>query len=609
MTEKYKKYKKIVNTPQQWMHGKFHTIKDWTPDNNWWQLVRVPGATVAFNLYLLLWLFTKVGFENSLIEKMDEINEKKQVNNKSTSLFSRTVNAIKRNKKNSPTASAFIAYYMVLLSLVIGGKSMYDKYDDDIQNIIKELRIRKHFDGEIENLMLDPNADEDTWRQYTEAVHPYVVSHIFSSEGVILDSYDDNGGKGTLTVGAGFTINDDIHRNFAERVLQRPVSRGVFHITKSEARLLTDAWLREKIYPEIKKQFNVPLDYKLFVILSVAAYNKGSNIFAEGNSGKPVCDAINNREKKEEILRKYLRAFGGVKKTQWAGLANKYGVCVLYDEGYVQDSTLLQAIAEAPYALDKPLKKYQKTNYVEGSVPGRLLLYGKDGRANGLIIPENIENMLLETKTRKTKGTFQEPVMNYLSEDEVYKILHGYMFVVNQEPVVHLQSDDVVVNNETENGKDFDSQYNKAMGLYKQRKYEESISILESLCENYPNNALVHNDLALMYNKIGEYDKAINHAQIIVLKLGDKSQYGAAQYNAAVAYEGKGDLNKALLNYKLALSNGNNAAKGAIKRIKKNMSKQKKKTIAFNAGVLKIKNKQNKHDNNFVYHVDDEYQA
>lgn len=65
--------------------------------------------------------------------------------------------------------------------------------------------------------MLDPNADSAQWRQMTDAVHPYVLSHVISSEGFIRQLYDDNGGRGTLTIGSGFTLNDKVHRDFAKK--------------------------------------------------------------------------------------------------------------------------------------------------------------------------------------------------------------------------------------------------------------------------------------------------------------------------------------------------------------------------------------------------------
>jgi prophage maintenance system killer protein len=117
----------------------------------------------------------------------------------------------------------------------------------------------------------------------------------------------------------------------------------------------------------------------------------------------------------------------------------------LYYDGTVKDTTILHAIAEAPYTLDKPVKKYQQEHEMpSGYEKGRLLLYGQDGRVNGIITPENINEMLLETKYRKTKGTIQEPVMVYLTPEEVDVITRGRKFESSpRKEIVHLTADDV----------------------------------------------------------------------------------------------------------------------------------------------------------------------
>ena len=95
MSEKYKKYKKIVNVPQKTVKRGFDAVKDWHPENNWWQLLRVPAATVAFNLYLALLLFTRIGLENPIIEKFDDLNTKKKIKTEPQTKFSRFINGIK----------------------------------------------------------------------------------------------------------------------------------------------------------------------------------------------------------------------------------------------------------------------------------------------------------------------------------------------------------------------------------------------------------------------------------------------------------------------------------------------------------------------------------
>lgn len=597
------------------LESDYEKIKSWQPDNEFAKADKEHALAETDLIWFLFCLMkfaakdTKtILFDNYFIKKWEE-NKKNIKNSKDDSEFKKF---FKNLQKSHPRAAATLQLWMVYTLMILGitgGKVTYDNRDYIKQIIKEQLDKWQHRDGEIEDLRLDPTCDEDTWRQQVEAVHPYVLSHIFSSEGVILDSYDDNGGKGTSTVGAGFTIEDAKHRKFAERILQRPVSSSDFHVTKSEARLLTEAWLKEEVYPEIKKQFKKPMDYKLFVILSVAAYNKGEKIYRDGNSGRPVRDAVNAGQSKKDILRIYMRAFGGTRKTNWSGLANKYAVCALYYSDYVQERTILQAIAEAPYALEDYVQKYQKNISIDGMVSKRLLTYDKQGRVNGLIIPDSIENMLLKTKVRTTKGSLQEPVMNYLSEDEVFKILHGHMFVQKQEFGVHLKSDDSsdknIDSNTIEKNNDFEQMYNSALTLYRQNKYEEAALLYEQLITLYPDNALIRNDLSATYNHLGKYNEAIKQSQDIVRRIADKSQYGAAQYNAGVAYENLGELDRALKNYELALTNGNREASTAIKRVKTKISKQRSKKTAFDKGIEKVK--QNKQ--NIIYPFDNEYRV
>lgn len=109
----------------------------------------------------------------------------------------------------------------------------------------------------------------------------------------------------------------------------------------------------------------------------------------------------------------------------------------------------------------------------------------------------------------------------------------------------------------------------------------------------YPNNALLRNDLAATYNKLGMYNDAITQVREIVHRIGDKGQYAAAYYNAGFAYEKLGNLQKALANYKLALANGNRRVQRDITRVRENMNKvsSQGKRMAFSGARAKLQNK------------------
>ena len=150
--------------------------------------------------------------------------------------------------------------------------------------------------------------------------------------------------------------------------------------------------------------------------------------------------------------------------------------------------------------------------------------------------------------------------------------------------------------------------YNNALASYRQNKYEEAALLYEQLITLYPDNALIRNDLSATYNHLGKYNEAIKQSQDIVRRIADKSQYGAAQYNAGVAYENLGELDRALKNYKLSLTNGNTSAAKAIKRVQQKLSKKKSKKMAFDDGIMKIKAKQST-QGSIVYPFDNEHRV
>ena len=83
----------------------------------------------------------------------------------------------------------------------------------------------------------------------------------------------------------------------------------------------------------------------------------------------------------------------------------------------------------------------------------------------------------------------------------------------------------------------------------------------------------------------------------ILFRIGDKSQYGAAQYNAGFAYEQMGNYERALANYKLAVANGNTRVRDDIARVQQKIKSGK--TIAFNDAVKMLNDGDKKSTNEF----------
>lgn len=141
----------------------------------------------------------------------------------------------------------------------------------------------------------------------------------------------------------------------------------------------------------------------------------------------------------------------------------------------------------------------------------------------------------------------------------------------------------------------YQQQYDTALAEFKGGKYKSAKKRFEKILSEHPDDALVWNDLAATHNQLGEYDDAIACVHEITRRIGDKSQYAAAYYNAGVSYEAQGNTERALKNYKLAITHGNKSkdATAAVARMERR-TKSKSKAQAYNAGTQKLKARMSK---------------
>ena len=135
--------------------------------------------------------------------------------------------------------------------------------------------------------------------------------------------------------------------------------------------------------------------------------------------------------------------------------------------------------------------------------------------------------------------------------------------------------------------------YAEAIGFYRSGNYKVAAQKYESMVAKYPDNALLRNDLSATYNMLGRYNDAIKQAKDVLHRIGDASQYAAAQYNAGVAYEALGNLQKALANYKLSLANGNKKVQKHISRVTEQMKKPENKRVAFMMSAERLRSNMN----------------
>lgn len=481
------------------------------------------GIGVAAGAY---WLIKYLLLTNAPLRRVEDKLEYIEIKNKSGK-----INKFKAFNRRFPNFSAHLYYYMLLAGLVFGGAKVVQ---NDNQKDKKDKTEFAYAKQNIENFSVNPTVADAEWEKQVGAIHPYVLAHIISSEGFIARAYYDNDAGGTITIGSGFTINDNRHRKFAAKVLGRNFGNGSV-ISPEENRRLVSAWMFDVVYPKIKKNFTVPLDSRLFEILAVAAYNRGESTFDKpGNTGYPVRAAVNAGAGRDEIISAYVRAFAGIRGTKWGGLANKYGVAAMYYLGDISNETILNAIAEAPYAIERHIKT--------APYNGRLLTYAGDSkfaRANGVHKIDGVESLLLKTKRRMTKGTRQEPVKNYMTQLQVETIIRGGLFDPNTADWLDFSSAPVASRTTSE------KLNNDGETLFFDKDYAGAIEKFNAALKQDPKNYIVYSNLAIAYYKLGDYAAGLKVVQdllsskYLVTMPADVRAY--TYYNAALCREALGD--------------------------------------------------------------------
>ena len=110
--------------------------------------------------------------------------------------------------------------------------------------------------------------------------------------------------------------------------------------------------------------------------------------------------------------------------------------------------------------------------------------------------------------------------------------------------------------------------YAEALGSYKEKHYEEAVKGFKKFIKEGGEAAEIHNDLAISYYHLGDYDKCIKESKI-ALSSGEEKQHPPAYFNMGLAYEAMHDYVKAIDCYKHAsnLRSSEKVYKNALNRV------------------------------------------
>lgn len=141
--------------------------------------------------------------------------------------------------------------------------------------------------------------------------------------------------------------------------------------------------------------------------------------------------------------------------------------------------------------------------------------------------------------------------------------------------------------------------YQKAMERYAADDYNGALAILQNIVDQGFDGADIHNDMAITQYHLGHYDDCIAECRK-VLNTGETEFYAAANYNAGMAYEKKGDLDRALINYKLAQNRNPDRPeyKSAVERLSPKPNVKPKAKPAARSAVQKRNEPANNRRNN-----------
>ncbi len=614
-----KNFKKIVNFPHRLMGKVTKAIKETEPESKGGKVARVAGMGMSGLFQFLLWATKYVALDNHAIRAGEKaladmkVGKNKDGEDKKVSKF----------MKKYPDLSAHLMYYLMFL-MVAGGI----KAGAEVDKVIEERKIERI--AREEERQAD-EAKKNTYAAYLDnmrPITPILIADLIAKEGVTIDPetglhvpYDDSDGhalkpgekpKGKATIGFGCTRLKD----------GTPVTSYTPPITNEQAYELARHHLETGETYFLMYCYDTGLD-DIDINSTRLAMGLGSVIYNAGSSMIENPKDKNHRERFTE-LRKLYDEYGyampdslvvqkfkkyPVVKTASFGrawlekhdedlMADKLGEYLKQGRGLYWrrwlEAGLIKGEINAEMLLNCPVKgMYEFFKYMDESKSAFFTGRENERKVNYDTYKEFRQWLKNPVNEKGQPLKHWKKVIDYLPP-EVADVCHsGLCYVGNKTlklPTYEFEQQQNINNVAIETYViGYDQLYADAVGSYKQGDFAAAAKKYEDMILKYPDNALIRNDLAATYNKLGRYHDAIAQARDVLNRIGDKTQYAAAQYNAGIAYENLGNLERAFKNYKLSLANGNKKVQRDITRVTEQMQKSGSKTMAFHAGTMKMR--------------------
>ena len=617
------KFRNIVNLPHRAFGRATQEIKRIQPDKWYGKVAKGAGMTMTGLAQFLFWATKYITLDNHALRAGEKalrdmrVGKNKKGENKKLHEF----------MKRHPNLSSHMIYYMLIM-LIVGGT----KAGIEISDLIEEVKIENNV----------KRAQAGTYAEFLEKMRPvlpYLVADLIAKEGVRANEdgmhvvYDDYNGKilkpgeearGKETIGFGSTVLKDgkVTSDTPPITTQEAYELACWHITEKET--LFRLWCYDVAFDGV----NIDSANELVALLS-ATYNLGTNLIES-----PVVNKKRNRNYEERFaeLDKLYKEYGNaITAEQVRAVFEKYpvehmtsvGRAWLGGESKDKIADALGEFLEGGKGLR--WRRWLEAQVLKGGIKvedvlripvgGMYEFFKKIGdKRDNWFRGEIGERTVNDDTLEEFKRWIDNPVnkrnqslagwkraVDWLPSDLAQQCLAGQCEI--KEPNVW----DIVFVAEKKKQEaeqvevktyviGYDELYADAVGAYRAGDYRGAAEKYQDMIAKYPDNALLRNDLAATYNRLGMYNEAIAQSREVVQRIGDKSQYGAAQYNAGFAYEQLGKLDKALANYKLALANGNRRVQNDITRVSEKIKQGGNKKVAFHSGIKQIHQKNAKKD-------------
>ena len=609
------KFQKIVNFPHKAFGRASQAIMRMHPDKWYGKVAKGAGLTMTGLAQFLFWATKYITLDNHALRAGEkklrnmQVGKNKKGENKKLQEF----------MKRYPNFSSHMIYYMLIASIAGGIKAGVE-----ISDLVEQVKIEREAE----------RAKRGTYAEYLDKMRgalPYLVADLIAKEGVRVNEqgmhipYLD--GRGVWTIGFGSTMLKDktsVTPDTPPITTQEAYELACWHIMENET------LFRLYCYDVAFSDVDISRVGEL-IALSSATYNVGTDLIEQ-----PKINGKRNRKYEErfaELDKLHAQYGNAITNDMVREVFAKYPVLHMTSVG---EAWLKRGGEdEVANSLGNYLKggnglkwrRWLEAQVMKGNIQPEVFLNIPVGGFYEFykIVGDKRENWFVEkngerTVNDETLARFNQWLANPVDKDGHPLVGNNWKHVSDWLPADIAQQclagkceigapsiwDKVLKSDKKKKEAEqveiktyvigYDELYADALGAYRAGDFNAAAEKYQNMIAQYPDNALLRNDLAATYNKLGKYNEAIAQAREVVQRIGDKSQYGAAQYNAGFAYEQLGNLQKALANYKLALANGNRRVQADITRVSEKLKQVGNKKMAFNAGVKQIHQKNAKKD-------------